>query len=156
MDYIRELRQVVGNRPLIMAGAALLLLNPERQLLMMRRTDNQRWGIPGGAMELGESLEDTARRETQEEIGVWVPQAALFGVYSGPELYYQYPNGAEVYNVTAVYIARGVTADIQLNPEEHSEYQFFDLSNLPAEISPPVRPILRDLVQCEGPGLARG
>jgi len=156
MDYIRELRQVVGNRPLIMAGAALLLLNPDGQLLMMRRTDNQRWGIPGGAMELGESLEDTARRETQEEIGVWVPQMELFGVYSGPELYYQYPDGAEVYNVSVVYMARGVTDDIRLNPEEHSEYTFFDLSNLPAEISPPVRPILRDLVQREGPGLARG
>jgi 8-oxo-dGTP pyrophosphatase MutT (NUDIX family) len=147
MGYIHELRQLVGQRPLIMAGAALLVLNQHNQLLMVKRTDNGCWGVPGGAMELGERLEDTAKRETKEEIGIDVGDFELFGVYSGQELYYQYPNGAEVYNVTAVYFTRSVNGVIEVDPSEHSEYRFFDLQNLPVDISPPLKPILRDLVR---------
>ncbi len=64
MGYIHELRQLVGNRPLIMVGATLLLFNRDHQLLMIKRTDNGCWGVPGGAMELGESTENTVIRET--------------------------------------------------------------------------------------------
>jgi len=147
MNYIYELRQLVGNRPLIMAGAALLALNQHNQLLMIRRTDNGCWGVPGGAMELGEDLQDTAKRETKEEIGIEVGDLELFGVYSGQELYYRYPNGAEVYNVTAVYLTRSLNGEIVVNPDEHSEYRYFDISDLPVEISPPIKPILRDLAR---------
>ena len=69
-DYIRELRQLVGNRPLIMTGAAVLVTDEQGRLLLLRRTDNGCWGIPGGAMEPGETLEQTALRETQEETGL--------------------------------------------------------------------------------------
>jgi 8-oxo-dGTP pyrophosphatase MutT (NUDIX family) len=149
MDYMHELRQIVGNRPLIMVGATLLVLNQDNQLLMIKRTDNRCWGVPGGAMELGESLENTVKRETQEEIGINVKDLELFGVYSGQELYYQYPNGAEVYNVSVVYITRNVSEVIKVNHDEHSEYKYFDVHDLPAEISPPIKPILRDLASKE-------
>jgi ADP-ribose pyrophosphatase YjhB (NUDIX family) len=150
MDYMYELRQVVGNRPLIMVGATLLVLNQDNQLLMIKRTDNKCWGVPGGAMELGENLENTVRRETQEEIDLEIRNLELFGVYSGQELYYKYPNGAEVYNVSVVYLTRDVSETIKVNPDEHSEYRYFDIQNLPTEISPPIKPILRDLASREG------
>ena len=146
MDYINELRAVVGTRPLIMVGATLLALNHDNQLLMMKRTDNHCWGVPGGAMELGESLEETVRRETEEEIGVTVKDLELFGVYSGQELYYKYRDGNEVYNVSVVYITRNFSGAIRVNQNEHSEHRFFDLDRLPEEISPPIKSILRDLV----------
>ena len=145
MGYIHELRKFVGNRPVIMVGATLLVLNQENHLLMIKRTDNNRWGVPGGAMELGESLEETVKREVREEIGVDVKDLELFGVYSGQELYYKYPNGAEVYNVSVVYIIRNFNEEVIVNPDEHSEYKYFDVRNLPDEISPPIKSILRDL-----------
>lgn len=150
MGYMHELRLMVGNHPLIMVGATLLVLNRDNQLLMIKRTDNKCWGVPGGAMELGESLESTVKRESKEEIGIDVKDLELFGVYSGPDLYYQYPNGAEVYNVSVVYITHNVSEVIQVNPDEHSEYQYFDVHNLPAEISPPIKPILQDLATKKG------
>ncbi len=101
--YIEELRSRVGNYPLIMLGSAVCVFDSHERLLLLRRTDNGYWGLPGGAMEPGESLEDTARRETREETGLEVARLSLMGVFSGPELHYRYPNGAEVYNVTAVY-----------------------------------------------------
>ncbi len=149
MGYMHELRQFVGNRPLIMVGATLLALNKDHQLLMIKRIDNGCWGVPGGAMELGESLENTVKRETQEEIGIDVKDLELFGVYSGQELYYRYPNGAEVYNVSVVYITRNFQGEVKVNSDEHSEYKYFDVHYLPADISPPIKPILRDLASRE-------
>jgi ADP-ribose pyrophosphatase YjhB (NUDIX family) len=149
MGYIHELRKIVGNRPLIMAGAALLVLNQDNHLLMIKGLDNDLWGIPGDAMELGESLEDAVRRETREEIGIEVKEMEFFGVYSGQELYYKYPNGAEVYIVSAVYITRNFNEEVKINPDEHDEYKYFDIRCLPEEISPPIKPILQDLISRE-------
>jgi mutator protein MutT len=143
---MNELRQLVGKRPLIMVGATLLVLNQQNQLLMVKRTDNGCWGVPGGAMEPGESLEDTVTRETKEEIGIEVKEMELFGVYSGQDLYYQYPSGAEVYNVSIVYLTRNIEGVIEVNQHEHSEHRYFSLHQLPSEISPPIKSILRDLV----------
>jgi 8-oxo-dGTP pyrophosphatase MutT (NUDIX family) len=144
MDYIRKMRERIGHEPLLLVGAAVLLIKDGR-LLMMRRTDNHAWGIPGGALEPGETLEETARRETLEETGLVVVKLSLFDVFSGAELYYRYPNGDEVYNVTAAYLAEEVDGEIQLSPAEHSEYGFFPLHDLPEKISPPIMPILKRL-----------
>jgi 8-oxo-dGTP pyrophosphatase MutT (NUDIX family) len=142
MGYIQEMRKAVGSRPIILVGAAVLILNREGQLLLMRRSDNGMWGIPGGAMEPGETLEATVRRETSEETSLEIQQLELFGVFSGPDLYYQYPNGDEVYNVSVVYLSREVSGSVDLHPSEHVEFAYYDPQNLPEDISPPVRPVL--------------
>jgi ADP-ribose pyrophosphatase YjhB (NUDIX family) len=130
-----------------MVGATILVLNQCNQSLMLKRNDNRCWGVSGGAMELGENLEDTARRDIKEEIGVDLKDIELFGIYSGQELYYRHPNGEEVYNVSVVNLTRNISGTIEINLIEHSEHQYFDLCNLPTNISPPIRPILRDLVR---------
>jgi 8-oxo-dGTP pyrophosphatase MutT (NUDIX family) len=142
LDYIREIRALVGHRPLIMAGAALLILNDREELLLMRRTDNNAWCPPGGMMEPGERLEDTARREAEEEVGLQVGEMHLLGVFSGPELFYQYPNGDQVYNVTAAYWTREFHGQARADPEEGREVRFFPLEALPPNLSPPVRPFV--------------
>lgn len=143
MDYIKTLRSKVGNFPLIMVGASMLALNSKGELLMMRRTDNNCWGIPGGAMEPGEHIEETARRETREETGLKVGKMQLFEVFSGPELYYRYPTGDEVYNVSVVYISNDLSGSVMIDPREHSEMDYFPLDNLPELTSPPIQPILQ-------------
>ena len=141
MDYIQQLRQFIGQRPILMLGAVTLILNEENQLLMMRRTDSRRWGVPGGAVELGEVIEEAARRETREETNLEIDEMSLFGVFSGPELYYKYPNGDEVYNVSIVYLVKNWRGEIQLN-DEHSEWSWFTASQIPEDISPPIGTIL--------------
>ena len=142
MDYIHAMRQKIGHSPLILAGAAVLILNERDELLMLLRTDNGCWGVPGGSMELGERMEDTAARETFEECGLRLHDLSLYDVFSGPELIYQYPNGDITYNVTAAYVTRRFSGEITLDPREHTQWAFFPLDALPANISPPIRVIL--------------
>lgn len=87
-------------------------------------------------------VEDAARRETLEEANIAVVEMSLFGVFSGPELYYKYPNGDEVYNVTVMYLSRVWQGDIQIS-EEHTEWRWFSVHEIPENISPPIKPIIR-------------
>jgi len=67
MDYLASLRRFVGHAPLLMVGAAVLILDDHDRLLLLKRSDSGCWGPPGGAVELGEAVEDAARREVSEE-----------------------------------------------------------------------------------------
>jgi len=142
---MHELRKQIGNAPLIMVGAAVLIVNHQNELLMLLRTDNSCWGIPGGAMEPGESLEETARRETFEETGLTIQALYLLDVFSGPELFYRYPDGNQVYNVTAVYLALSVSGEMLVGKDAQSRRGYFPLDDLPGNASPPIRPVLARL-----------
>jgi len=147
MDYINGLRKYIGNAPLLMVGSTVLVLDARNRLLMMKRSDSGNWGVPGGAMELGETTEEAARRELLEETALEAGDLTLFGVFSGKELYYRYPSGEEVYNVSIVYLAHDVYGTVKLFDGEHYDFQYFDLAQLPENISPPIRPILRKLME---------
>jgi 8-oxo-dGTP pyrophosphatase MutT (NUDIX family) len=141
MDYILQLRQYLGHRPILMLGAVLLVLDEQNRLLMMKRSDSKLWGVPGGAVELGEVIEDAAKRETLEEVNLDVGKMSLLGVFSGPELYYQYPNGDEVYNVSIVYLSHDWRGNVKLN-DEHIEWNWFAADDIPEDLSPPIKPII--------------
>lgn len=145
MGYIMELRKQVGTRPLIMTGACVLVLADD-SLLFVKRTDNGTWGLPGGSMEPGERLEQAAARELYEETGFTAGPLKLFDVFSGPELYYKYPNGDEVYNVVTVYVSAQVEGTAAPDTEEVSELKFFGLEQLPEAINPPDRPIIQAML----------
>jgi 8-oxo-dGTP pyrophosphatase MutT (NUDIX family) len=145
--YASELRKLVGTRPLILCSANGILLDAEGRLLLVHRTDNDMWGLPGGAVELGETLEDAAVREVHEEVGLTCHRLKLFGVYSGPELYYRYPNGDEVHNVAVSFLCRDFSGTIEVDNVEVKEASFFSLDGLPSEISPVDRFIIEDIVR---------
>ena len=143
MDYILQLRQFIGHRPILMVGAAILVVDNQDRLLLMKRTDSGYWGLPGGSTEPAERVEEAAKRETLEESGLQIGEMDLFGVFSGPELYYKYPNGDEVYNVTIVYRSSDWHGDVIIN-EEHTEFRWFPRDEIPSpeHISPPIIPVI--------------
>lgn len=55
-DYIKDLRRLIGHRPLILVGSTIIVINDKKEILLQHRSDTKEWGLPGGAMEPGESL----------------------------------------------------------------------------------------------------
>jgi 8-oxo-dGTP pyrophosphatase MutT (NUDIX family) len=150
MPYAQDLRAIVGSRPLILVAAGVLICNAAGELLLQRRTDDGLWGIPGGSMELGESAEETARREVYEETGLVVGELRLFGVFSGPEMYHMYPNGDQVAIVSVVYLANPVPDQVPTPGDESLALRYFARDALPTvPLSPPNRPIIRRFLENE-------
>ncbi|MGP4108562.1 NUDIX hydrolase [Virgibacillus sp. L01] len=133
MDYVKELRELVGHRPLILPGAVVLILNDKNELLLQHRSDGG-WGLPGGLMELGESLEETAQREVKEETNLTIGSLKLLGIFSGEEYYLKVANGDEFYSVTAVYTTDEFQGDIKIDRTESVDVQFFQLNHLPNDL----------------------
>ena len=147
MNYLMDLRKIVGSRPLIACGAGVAIVNAENRLLMQRRADNDCWGLIGGMMELGESIEETAKREVFEEVGIILNKINFFKVYSGKDFYYKYPNGDEVFNVINVFTIKSpVFTEINIDYKEVKEAKFFDFDKLPTNISPPDVKIIEDII----------
>lgn len=145
MSYVREIRALVGNRPLVLVSAMVLIVDDEGLLLMQRRTATGAWHVPGGYLEPGESIEDTARREALEETGLIVGNMQLAGVYSGPQFHWFAPNGDEIYNITVAFVVREYVGDPHPDGEEGDGLGFFDVAQLPARLGPPADAVLNDL-----------
>lgn len=131
MSYISTLRECVGHKPLINIGATVIVLSNKGEILLNLRSDTNTWGIIGGGMELGESLEETAARELFEEANLKAERFELIDLLSGKELYFKYSNGDETYTVIALYRAMDVSGELKINDDESHRLQYFSLDNLP-------------------------
>ncbi|TQR20483.1 NUDIX hydrolase [Psychrobacillus vulpis] len=133
MEYYKELRKYVGHSPLILPGAVVLILNDQNEVLLQERSSGI-FGLPGGLMELGESLEDTARREVLEETGLHIDKLVLCHVYSGRDYYFEVPNGDAFYSVTAVYKTNEFIGALSPDGIESISLRFFNPNHLPEGI----------------------
>ncbi len=141
-SYMMDLRKIVGHRPLLQCAGSIIVENAQGEILLGKRTDNHKWGYAGGSIELGETIEECAKRELFEEMGLTADELEFFMINSGEETHYIYPNGDEVYNVEVVYICRHYHGIITPQKEELSELRFFSPDNLP-ELSDPILPVFR-------------
>ena len=141
-EYVRELRSLVGHRPLMLVAAGALVLDAAGRVLLHRRGDDGAWSIPGGALHLGESFEEAARREVREEAGLDLGSLELAVVYSGREFFHEYPNGDQAYLVGAVYVARGARGTPTPQPGEVTELRYFPLDALPPGLNNTSRRVL--------------
>lgn len=142
-EYIMDLRKIVGHRPLLQVGASVIVENARGEILLQKRADNHMWGYAGGSVELDEVVEEAAKRELFEETGLIAESLELFGVFSGPEYHYVYPNGDEVSNVDIVYLCKSFSGELKRQESEVDELRFFPSDALPEMITPPNRIPLR-------------
>lgn len=69
--------------------------NDARQILMIRRSDNDNWAVPGGAIDLGESMSEAGVRETLEETGIECEITGVVGIYTDPKHVILYTSNGE-------------------------------------------------------------
>jgi len=147
MGYVEELRAIIGRRPVIFPGCIAFIENAQGQILMQQRKyPLGKWGLPGGIMELGESTEETVRREVLEETGLTLGKLTLFGVYSGKNYFCVAENGDEFYVVTTVYTSSEYSGEVSVNDGESLTFEWVDIDNLPENIARTHADIIRDYI----------
>ena len=143
MNYIMDLRKKIGHEVIMTVGCGVLIENEEGQLLLQKRTDTGQWCVPGGAMEIGETYEEAAKREIREEVGVEVTDLSLFGLYSGKDRLIHYPNDDEVYSLSVIFHTNSFIGKISDSDSEVMEHRFFSREDIPENLFvPDARPIL--------------
>ena len=146
-DYIMDLRKIIGRRPILQVGASVIVINSENRILLQKRSDNHCWGYAGGSVELDEVVEDAAKRELFEETGLVAEELELFGVFSGKNMHYVYPNGDEVSNVDIVYLCKKFSGELKCQQDEVDDLCFFALDEIPENISEPNCEALNEFIK---------
>ena len=145
-SYIMDLRKIVGHRPLLQVGASVIVEDKEGRILLQLRSDNHCWGYAGGSVELDEDVEEAAKRELFEETGLVAKELTLFGVFSGKDTHYVYPNGDEVSNVDIVYICKDYSGDLLCQEGEVDALKFFPIDQIPDNLSKPIEKQLKQYI----------
>jgi ADP-ribose pyrophosphatase YjhB (NUDIX family) len=147
LGYVEELRAVVGTRPLIFVGSVVILKNKSNQILLQKRKyPVGSWAIPGGLMELGESAEETAKREIKEETNLSIDNLKLINVYSGQDHYIKQPNGDEFYVVVIAFYAEHFEGELLVNRSESLDFEFINLNEIPDNLAKSHKPIIKDFL----------
>lgn len=149
--YMAQMRRLVGHRTIIQCAASIICIDENGCVLLGKRRDNHKWGYSGGAVEIDERVEDCAKRELYEEMGLIADALEFFFVNSGPEAHYVYPNGDEVSNFEIVYICTRWHGEPKALDGEMEELKFFSLCDIDLEdISPPIRGVMAELLKRKG------
>lgn len=107
-----------------------IVTNDHGQVLLIRRTDNGNWSLPGGKIDLGESLTQAAIRETLEETGVTCEITGIAGIYTNPRHLIEYTSNGEVrQEFTIVLTGRPVTGE-PTPSDESSHVEWASLHSL--------------------------
>jgi 8-oxo-dGTP pyrophosphatase MutT (NUDIX family) len=137
VGYIEDIRSKIGNDWLIGVGACVFVYK-DGKVLLQKRKDNLCWCMSGGGgVEIGESVEEAAKRELFEETGITAKSLELLGVFSGEGMSHIYPNGDKVQIIGIVYICQDFSGDLLPDTYETIKLEWFDIDKIPHEIHPP-------------------
>ena len=90
-NYVSTIRKKIGNDLLILVGSNVIIENELDQVLLQKRSSGT-WGLPGGLLEVGETLEQTAIREVFEETGLTIEELKLIHTFSGQDYHFVLQN----------------------------------------------------------------
>ncbi|WP_425303066.1 NUDIX hydrolase [Nocardia wallacei] len=69
----------------MVVAATAFVLDADNRVLLIQRSDNGLWAIPGGAQDFGEYIAETTVRETREETGIEIDVTGIVGIYTDPK-----------------------------------------------------------------------
>ena len=135
-DYIKTLRQKLGPMKIVLPGVRALLFNTQGEVLLQKQSLFGSWALPHGCVDVGESVFEALQREVQEETGLSVMQADVFGLYTDPKYSVTYPNGDQVQTFTVAFLVREWGGELTIDGDEVTALDFFPLESLPKPFYP--------------------
>ncbi|WP_306206797.1 NUDIX domain-containing protein [Actinoplanes sp. RD1] len=150
-SYLGKVRTSVGDKDtLLFVGARGVILDEQNRLLLIQRSDNHRWAIPAGAMELGESMEECAIREVWEETGLRATSLTPFAFHTAVTYTNQF--GHTYQQILMSFRIHTWEGELQRVTDESVDAGFFPLDALPGGRSPIIEETLADLASFEATG----
>lgn len=148
--YVQSIRKFIGSERLFVPGVRAILVNPQGQILLQRRTDVSLWGLPAGAVELDETPREALHREVKEETGLEVITAEPLGLYCGPTQKFSYPNGDRIQCFSLAFIVKEWSGLPVADGIEGSDLRFFDSADIPDDLVSTHQETLQDYIRNTG------
>jgi ADP-ribose pyrophosphatase YjhB (NUDIX family) len=127
IDYYRDPNAPRANS--LVPGASAIVTDDEDYVLLHRRRDSGRWALPGGVMDIGETIAQCAEREVKEETGLTVEAYRLVGVYSDPDHVFAYGDGEVRQEFSLCFACRILGGNISKS-NESLEVRFWPVQDL--------------------------
>jgi mutator protein MutT len=128
IDYHDDPNAPKPNR--MVPAVNVVVTNDDGDILLIRRTDNNIWALPGGAIDLGESVAQAAVRETQEETGITVEITGLVGIYTNPHHVIHYTSNDEVRQEFAIVLTARPVSGQPTPSSESSEVRWVSATGI--------------------------
>jgi 8-oxo-dGTP pyrophosphatase MutT (NUDIX family) len=127
-----DAERALGVRPSVSA----VIFDRRGRLLLQQRSDGGQWGLPGGSVEIGESVRAAVVREVMEETGLTVAPGRVVGIYSDPRLQVvRYPDG-NVWHYVNVCFECAVRGGELTTCDETLDLRYFAPARLPRTLLP--------------------
>ena len=121
-DYENDPNAPTANS--LVPAASAIVVDDSGRILLQRRRDNGMWALPGGVMNIGESLPECAVRETREETGFDVEIIGIVGTYTNPRHVFAYDDGEVRQEFSVCFLARPVAGQLAVS-EESTDVRWF-------------------------------
>lgn len=108
----------------IVPSVNVVVTDDQDRILMIRRSDNDNWAVPGGAIDLGESLTQAAVRETKEETGIDCEITGLVGIYTDPKHVILYTSDGEARQEFSILLTARALAGEPTPSDESTEVRW--------------------------------
>ncbi|MFD3578019.1 NUDIX hydrolase [Streptomyces sp. NPDC058644] len=136
-DHFRDPNAPAANS--VVPSVTAVVRNSQGNILLIHKTDNGLWALPGGGHDVGESIEQTVIREVDEETGIAVVVEGIVGLYTDPQHVIAYDDGEVRQQFSICFHARPVGGSLRTSPES-KEVRWVSPANLDAlDIHPSMR-----------------
>lgn len=129
IDYLDDPNAPKANS--VVPSANVIVSRDDGAILLIRRTDNGNYALPGGALDLGESIADAAVRETEEETGIRCEITGLVGIYTNPRHVIEYTSNGEVRQEFSVVFSARPAGGTPRASSESSEVIWVPVAGIP-------------------------
>ncbi|MET8676554.1 NUDIX domain-containing protein [Streptomyces sp. NPDC004647] len=137
VDYFNDPNAPAANS--VVPSVTAIVRDQAGRLLLIHKTDNDLWALPGGGHDIGEDVATTVIREVEEETGIRVEVESVSGLYTDPRHVMAYDDGEVRQQFSICFRARPVSGELRTSSES-KEVRWVNLSQLEnLEIHPSMR-----------------